>query len=129
MSNDDSQLGMPRLPTPIATSRTLWLVKFVHTVVWSFFAACIVALPIASLLGEYVLAASLAAVVLVEVVVLALNHMRCPLTGVAAQYTVDRRPNFDIFLPEWLARYNKVIFGALYVAGVAFALSRWWRES
>ena len=120
---------MPRLPTPIATSRTLWLVKFVHTVVWSFFAACIVALPIASLLGEYVLAASLAAVVLVEVVVLALNNMRCPLTGVAAQYTVDRRPNFDIFLPEWLARYNKVIFGALYVAGVAFALSRWWRES
>jgi len=53
MSNDDSQLGMPRLPTPIATSRTLWLVKFVHTVVWSFFAACIVALPLLTLAASF----------------------------------------------------------------------------
>ena len=103
------------------------LVKVVHTVVWAFFAASIVAIPIASLLGEHLVAAWLAAVVLLEVVVLALNHMRCPLTAVAARYTADRRPNFDIFLPQWLARYNKVVFGTLYVAGVAFALSRWMR--
>jgi len=121
------QLGMSQLPVPSASSRALRLVKVVHTVVWAFFAASIVAIPIASLLGEHLVAAWLAAVVLLEVVVLALNHMRCPLTAVAARYTADRRPNFDIFLPQWLARYNKVVFGTLYVAGVAFALSRWMR--
>jgi hypothetical protein len=52
-------------------------------------------------------------VVLAEVVVLAVNGWRCPLTGVAARYTDDRRENFDIDLPLWLARHNKRIFGAL----------------
>ena len=56
---------------------------------------------------------------------LAFNKGRCPLTSLAARYTADRRDNFDIYLPQWLARYNKLIFGTLYVAGVAFALARW----
>jgi len=118
---------MPKLPTANSGGRALSLVKAAHTVVWAFFAACIVAIPIASVLGAHSVAAWLAAVVLVEVAVLALNDMRCPLTAVAARYTVDRRPNFDIFLPEWLARHNKVVFGTLYVAGVVFALARWLR--
>jgi hypothetical protein len=59
--------------------------------------------------------------VLAEVVVLWLNRWSCPLTAVAALYTDDRRANFDIYLPEWLARYNKHVFGPLYVAGVVFA--------
>lgn len=45
----------------------------------------------------------------------------------AARYTDDRRDNFDIYLPVWLARYNKLIFGPLYFVGVAFALARWIR--
>jgi len=57
-------------------------------------------------------------VVFVEVLVLVFNRMRCPLTGVAARYTDDRRDNFDIYLPEWVARHNKTIFGTLYVAGI-----------
>jgi hypothetical protein len=43
--------------------------------------------------------------------------------------TDERRDNFDIFLPHWLAKYNKHIFGALYVAGVTFALVQWMRTS
>ena len=61
--------------------------------------------------------------------VLAVNGWRCPLTSVASRYTDERRDNFDIYLPNWLARHNKLIFGALYVAGVAFALARWMRTS
>ena len=37
----------------------------------------------------------------------------------------ERRANFDIFLPEWLALHNKTLFGALYVAGALFTLVRW----
>jgi len=57
--------------------------------------------------------------------VLLLNGGRCPLTPVAARYTTDRRANFDIFLPEWLARHNKALFGSLYLAGSAFVVYRW----
>ena len=70
-------------------------------------------------------AAALAAIVLGEVVVLWLNGWRCPLTAVAARYTDDRRANFDIYLPEWLARYNKQIFGPMYVAVVAYTVVRY----
>lgn len=71
------------------------------------------------------MAAVLIVVVLVEVIILFINGMRCPLTAVAARYTDDRRDNFDIYLPLWLARYNKSIFGSLYIAGVAYTLARW----
>jgi len=54
-----------------------------------------------------------------------LNRWRCPLTAVAARYTDDRRANFDMYLPEWLARYNKQIFGPLYALGVAYLVMRY----
>lgn len=101
--------------------------KALHTVVWAFFAGCIVALPLAALAGRFRLAAWLAAVVLVEVAVLAANGWSCPLTRVAGRYTADRRDNFDIYLPRWLARYNKQVFGTLFVAGGLVALWAWLR--
>jgi hypothetical protein len=70
--------------------------------------------------GRFGAAAILAPLVLGEVVVLWLNRWSCPLTAVAARYTDDRRANFDIFLPEWLARYNKQIFGPVYVVGITY---------
>jgi uncharacterized membrane protein len=103
----------------------LFAIKLVHTVVWAFFAGCILAIPLASWLGHHGTAAALIAVVALEVVVLAFNKMSCPLTSVAARHTSDRRANFDIFLPEWLAQYNKLLFGSLYVLGIVFALVHW----
>ena len=100
-------------------------IKLLHTFVWALFAGCILALPVASWLGRHGTAALLAALVAVEVLVLVLNKMTCPLTSVAARYTEDRRDNFDIYLPEWLARHNKLIFGSLYVAGLVLFLARW----
>ncbi len=40
-------------------------------------------------------------------------------------YTDDRRANFDIYLPEWVARYNNQIFGPLYAAGLLVLAIRW----
>lgn len=98
-------------------ARILVGIKVVHTVVWAFFAGCIVAIPITGAMGEFRWAMMLTGAVLVECAVLAFNRGRCPLTAVAAPYTADRRDNFDIYLPEWLARYNKWIFGTLFVLG------------
>lgn len=71
------------------------------------------------------LAWTFVAIVAVEVLVLLLNGFKCPLTGVAARYTPDRQDNFDIYLPLWLAKHNKLIFGVLYLAGIAYTLVIW----
>jgi hypothetical protein len=107
------------------TSRHLIVVKLAHTVVWVFFVSCIVAIPVAAWGGRYRVAVAAFALVCVEVAVLALNGWKCPLTAIAARYTDDRAPNFDIYLPQWIARYNKEIFGPLFVLGSALAWGRW----
>jgi hypothetical protein len=110
----------------MATPRlgALRAIKVFHSIVWGFFVAVILAIPVAAWQRRFGLFLVLTAVVLVEVAVLALNRLRCPLTGVAARYTEDRRDNFDIYLPLIIARYNKEIFGTLFVAGVLFGLVR-----
>lgn len=110
---------------PSSAGVALNTIKLVHTLVWAFFAACIVAIPIAAARAEYSRAAFLIGLIALEVLVLVFNSWRCPLTAVAARYTGERRANFDIYLPEWLARHNKTVFGILYVAGVLFTLVRW----
>ena len=110
--------------TPAAT-RSLRRIKVLHTVVWAFFAGCIIAIPWFALRNDLGMAVTLIGVTMVEVVVLALNRMRCPLTAVAARYTSDRQDNFDIYLPLWLARYNKQVFGSLFVAGMVLTTARW----
>ena len=103
----------------------LHLIKTVHTAAWAFFAGCILALPVFAWSGRFRAVGILAIIVLIEIAILVANGWRCPLTGVAARYTDDRTDNFDIYLPLWLARYNKLIFGWLFAAALLFALSLW----
>ncbi len=100
-------------------------IKLLHTAIWLFFVACIVALPIAGALGQYRWAAALAGLILIECSVIGLNHGRCPLTDLAARHTIARRANFDIYLPLWLAKHNQIIFGSLFALGLLFVLWRW----
>jgi hypothetical protein len=102
--------------------RALIAIKVVHTVVWAFFVGCIFAIPVAGLLGRFAFAWVLTCFVLVECLVLAVNGGRCPLTPIAARFTEDRRDAFDIYLPGWVARWNKELFGGLFVAGEIFTL-------
>lgn len=118
------------MPDPVPAqagpnANRLRLIRWLHTVIWAFFAGCIAAIPVAALLRAYLAAAVLSGVVLVEVGILLVNRMRGPLTDVAAKYTESREPNFDIYLPRWLARNNKLIFGTLYALGVLATLLLW----
>jgi len=97
----------------------------VHTVIWAFLAACVLAIPVLGWANLYGLVAWVTGIVLLETLVLVFNGWQCPLTGMAAQHTDDRRANFDIYLPEWLARHNKVIFGSIFLGGEVFVLLRW----
>jgi len=67
----------------------------------------------------------IACIVFAEVIIILVNGWACPLTRIAARYTDDRSSNFDIYLPELLAKYNKIIFGAMYITGVLYAVFRW----
>lgn len=100
-------------------------VKLLHTVVWAFFASCVVGIPIAAAQQRLGVAAVLIGFVAAESLVLAFNEWSCPLTRVAARYTDERHDNFDIYLPLWLARYNKHIFGTLYAIGIVWTFAAW----
>ena len=103
----------------------LWSVRLVHTLAWALFVAAIFAIPILAVYDQLTWALVLSALVWGEVAVLYVNDLRCPLTGVAERYTDRRAANFDIFLPLWLARNNKQIFGPLFAAAELFLLLQW----
>jgi hypothetical protein len=103
-------------------------IKLLHTVIWAFLAGCILALPVLAVLRRFRWTAILTVIVLLECVVLALNGGKCPLTNLAGRYTVDRNFNFDIYLPNWLAEHNKLVFGLLFVAGELVVVGYWLRE-
>ncbi len=100
----------------------LCAVKVLHTLVWAVFAGAIVATPVFAAAGNEKVAWGLIGLVAIEAAVLLVNRMKCPLTTVAERYTAERHDNFDIYLPLWLARHNKLLFGALYVAGTVYTL-------
>lgn len=108
-----------------STGLALVGIKLLHTVVWVFFAGCIVAIPVVGLQRRFRWAVWLSAIVFVECLVLAVHGGRCPLTDVAARYTAERAANFDIYLPVWLAARNKIIFGTLFLASDLLVLELW----
>src|ERR1700694_535969 len=66
-------------------------IKLFHTAIWLLFALFILGIPILGYLGRIRQAAWLVCIVLVEVLVLVFNGLRCPLTDLAARYTTAPR--------------------------------------
>ncbi|MCA9701773.1 MAG: hypothetical protein KC431_29905 [Myxococcales bacterium] len=96
-----------------------------HTSIWAVIAGAILALPVLAYFERFAWVLAVNVGVLLEGLVLLANAGRCPLTDVAARHSDERRANFDIYLPEFIAAHNKQIFTALFVAGDSFALWRW----
>lgn len=124
--NDSEQAVNQATPTHSSReSRILVMIKLLHSAVWLFMATCILLIPWAASEGRFQLSAAFIGVITMECAVLVLNRGKCPLTSWAALYTKDRRDNFDIYLPLWLARHNKAIFGTLFVCVSCFAVVYW----
>ncbi len=103
----------------------LWLVKSIHTLVWAFFVAAIGYVVYSGLADRITALTGVAGgLVLAEGAVLLLFRGQCPLTLLARQYSSANRANFDIFLPEWLARHNQVIFTSIYGLSLLLLLYR-----
>ncbi len=94
----------------------LVLVKLLHTLVWWIMATATFLLFKAVTLQRFdtLLYTALGLLVL-ETLVLLFNRWVCPLTPFASKLTSDRSANFDIYLPSFIARYNKQIFSVLFL--------------
>lgn len=105
----------------------LVLIKLLHTLIWLFLNAVIFYLLYAAIVNkiDYRVWVCVGLVGL-EILVLALNRMRCPLTNVAERYAPADKDNFDIYLPAWLARHNKTIYSIIFVIALLLLI---WRMS
>jgi hypothetical protein len=98
MENEDSHNFLP-------------LIKTVHTLIWVFFNCVIVHLFYAAIADKVsVLTFIGIGLVVAEGLLLMLFANHCPLTLIARKYSTNSAANFDICLPEWLAKYNKLIY-------------------
>lgn len=97
----------------------LFSVKLAHTLIWVFFVTAIGYVLYCGITNDISRRTWVAAgLVVLEGLVLLVFGGRYPLTLIARNYSDSDRDNFDIFLPNWLARYNQVIFTSLYVIGL-----------
>jgi len=97
----------------------LKLIKTLHTAIWLVMASAAFYILYAGLTKTFNnwLYISIALLVL-ESIILMLNKWTCPLTPMAMKHTSETRSNFDIYLPETIAKYNKHIFGFIFLVGL-----------
>ena len=92
----------------------LTLIKILHSIIWLFFNGVIFYMLYAAVTGRigpwFWIGYGLFAI---EGLVLLAFRFYCPLTLWARKYSDSTRHNFDIYLPEWLAKYNKLIYSSL----------------
>lgn len=92
----------------------LVVIKIVHTIIWLFFNAVLFYLfyaVIVNKIDKWVWIGL--GLFLMEGIVLLLFKNFCPLTIIARRYSGSLKANFDIYLPNWLAKYNKIIYTSL----------------
>jgi hypothetical protein len=97
----------------------LTAIKVLHTIIWLFYNLVIFYLlyaVLANKIGKWVWISI--GLVILEGIVLLVFKMKCPLTVVARKYSDSNDDNFDIYLPNWLAKYNKLIYTSIFIIAV-----------
>lgn len=100
----------------------LILIKIVHTIIWLFFNVVIFYMLYAALsnkLDKWLWIGY--GLFILEGIVLLLFKFFCPLTVMARNYSDSTKANFDIYIPNWLAKYNKLIYTS--ILGVIFIIT------
>ena len=94
----------------------LVIIKTLHTVVWLFFNVVLFYMAYAvieNIIDKWIWT-GIGLIVLEGIILLIFNKM-CPLTVIARKYSDSTKDNFDIYLPNWLAKHNKLIYTTLFV--------------
>jgi hypothetical protein len=84
--------------------------KIIHTIIWLFFNAVLSYLIYAIIKNKINVRVWVAiGFIVMEGMVLAIFKGICPITIIARKYSDSTNENFDIYLPSWLAKFNKLI--------------------
>ena len=100
----------------LSSNRKLVIIKLFHSIIWMFFNLIIFYLyyaAIANKIDKWV--GICIGIVLLEGLILLVFKRICPITLIARKYSDSTQDNFDIFLPNWLAKHNKLIYTILFV--------------
>ncbi len=106
-------------------AQKLLAVKLIHTLIWGFFVA-VIAYVLYSGIADRVTRWTWVGIALIigEGLTLLIFRMFCPLTLIARRYSDSQKDNFDIFLPNWLAKYNKLIFTSIFIVALIIVIYR-----
>jgi len=89
-------------------------VKILHTLIWLFFNFVLAYLFYAAATNQIGLWFWIGIVTIgIECFILVMNNWICPLTPIARRYSDSTKENFDIYLPNWVAKNNKIIYSIL----------------
>ncbi|MFO7720631.1 MAG: hypothetical protein R6W85_09365, partial [Gillisia sp.] len=113
------------MPSSLEKDKRLMAIKLVHTLVWLFFVIIIFYIVVSGLTNQITVFTWIAiGLVVAGGLILLIFKMFCPLTLIARKYSDSTKENFDIFLPNWLAKYNKHIFTSIFIFGVILVIIR-----
>ena len=106
-------------------SQKLIVIKLLHTLIWVFFNVVLFYMLYAVITDhiDILVWIGIGLILLEGLVLLAFRNM-CPLTVVARKYSDSSKENFDIYLPNWLAKHNKRIYTSMFGIIVALLIFR-----
>lgn len=103
----------------------LFWIKVAHTLIWAFLVGVIFYVLYSGISNQVTLFTWVGiGLIIGEGLTLLIFRMNCPLTLMARKYSDSTRDNFDIYLPNWLAKYNKVIFTSIFIIGLILVIYR-----
>jgi len=103
----------------------LFAIKLAHSIVWLILGTTTFYIFYSGLINRVTIYTWIAIATIVgEGIVLLSLKWTCPLTIMARKYSDSQKDNFDIFLPNWLARHNKTIFTTMFIVGVILVIYR-----
>ena len=109
----------------MTNERKLTLIKVVHTIVWLFFKVVIFYMLYAAIANKIDIWLWFCyGLIALEGFTLLIFRLYCPLTVWARRYSLSTKENFDIYLPNWLAKYNKQIYTSIVIIITIIVISR-----
>lgn len=103
----------------------LTIIKTIHTFIWIFFNVVIFYMLYAVLTNKFDKWLWIGyGLVALEGTTLLVFKFFCPLTIMARKYSDSQKDNFDIYLPNWLAKYTKLIYTSILLIIVFLTVFR-----
>lgn len=103
----------------------LTLIKSTHTLVWVFFNVVLFYMLYAVLVNKLDTWLWIGyGLIIGEGITLLFFKFYCPLTLLARKFSQSTKDNFDIYLPNWLARHTKLIYTSLFVLIIIITVYR-----